>query len=578
MNVRFTKLLVEGFQSIGKESVLDLENQGITIIKGINEYDDKTSSNGSGKSSMVEAINWCLFGKTSAGVTNIVNRYYDKGCNVIVWFTRDNDSYSIQRSLDHSKYKTGVKVLHGDADISCRNKTDTDKLIKETILPFSQDIFLSTIFLSQGFSGRLSSLAPSARKERLEILANIEERVNQFKTEISDKKTELSNENNTLSSKVSYLSGQLDIYTREKDSIESLKEQAVEVPDIPVDELRSQMEDLKARIEEKRKESSEVDSKLVRVSSEQRESKLEANRLTLELREVKKKIKSIQETSTCPTCHQPITSEHAFIEQELRSNSISLQEGIDSAIEKVNVLEGQIGALQEESANLKTTYEGLTKTYSDCQTSISEYETAKSKNATLESKLARLNEWTKNILDTNSQLQELKDQQDYLEVRLGTADHILRLITKEFRTYLLSGIIEYMNGKLVGYSKYLFGNADSEIIKVDSDNTKLNIYLGDVSYESLSGGEKKKVDLALVLVQRDLALNISGFQCNLLVMDEILENMDETSSNASLILLNDVSEEIESMYLISHNNYSLPIDNVITVIKGKDKISNILMS
>ena len=572
MNVRFTKLSVEGFQSIGKETCFSLENQGITIIKGINEYDNKASSNGSGKSSLVEAINWCLFGKTSAGVTNVVNRYYDKGCNVIVWLSLDSEDYVIQRSLEHNKYKTGVKVLHNDEDLSCRNKTDTDKLIKETILPFSQETFLSTIFLSQGFSGRLSSLSPTARKERLEILSNIDERVNEFKTQVSNKKSELSAENNTLTSKLSYLSGQLDIYSREKETIEKLKQQAFEIPDIPVDEYRAEIEELSSSVFDIKSQENEERSKIDRVKNEQKQHKLEANRLTVELRDIKSKIKSIQETATCPTCHQPITSEHAFIEQDLTSKAVELQSGIDNAIDMVGLLDEQIDLLETTLTDIREQEDNLTKERDRLVASVSAYDTAVSKNSSLQSKLARQEEWDKNISETSEQISELKDQQSETEIRLNTASHILTLITKEFRTYLLSGIIEYMNSKLKEYSSYLFEN-DTDIISVSSDSSKLNIMLSDSMYESLSGGEKKKVDLALVLAQRDLALNISGFQCNILVMDEVLENMDEQASNSSLALLNDVSEEIESMYLISHNNYSLPIDNTITVIKGKDRIS-----
>ena len=116
------------------------------------------------------------------------------------------------------------------------------------------------------------------------------------------------------------------------------------------------------------------------------------------------------------------------------------------------------------------------------------------------------------------------------------------------------------------------------MIKLVVDSSKLDIYLGDVLYDTLSGGEKKKVDIALVLAQRDLALNIAGFSCNILILDEVMENLDETSTNCSLNLLMEASADIESMFIISHNNYSIQSDSIITIEKDNTRMSKISIS
>lgn len=576
MNVRFTKLIIEGFQSIGSKAELDLECQGITIIKGINEYEGKASSNGSGKSTIVEALDWCLFGKTSAGVTNVANRYYSNGCFVSVEFHKNNETYLIERFLDHKERKTGISLFCNGLDLSCRNKSDTDKLIKEKVLPFNQDVFLSTIFLSQGFSGRLSLLTPTARKERLEVLANIDERITAFKEQVNNKKSDYSDSLRECDKQVSYINGQLDAVIRNKENAERLKEKSVDIPDLDVDSVSAQMNELEKTIGDLKEDSKNYSEKVSKYEYQYSSLTSEKDRLNREKSKLETQANAIGESFECPTCHQTVSAELGEeIKADIEAKVSELEDEIFDKSEQVMLIESDLNSYRKIAEDVNNRLNAMSKTHKELTEKMYAYNKAVRENATLQGQLANLaniSELEKNILDLNSQIQEVNDKRGEVEIDYNITDHILKLITKEFRTYLLSGIIEYMNQKLQGYSDYLFENPDDKIW-VDADTSKLTIMLNDSLYESLSGGEKKKVDLALVLAQRDLALKVSGFQCNLLVLDEILENMDEVASNVSLKLLNDVSENIESVYLISHNNYSLPIDNTITVIKGEDRIS-----
>lgn len=580
MYIKFKALTIEGFQSIGNECCIDLESQGFVNIKGINEYDNKASSNGSGKSSLMESLNWCLFGKTSAGVTTVKNRYYNNGCCVSVTFEKNSQEYVISRYLDHHKFKSGITVKKCQKDtfedLSCRNKSDTDKLIKDTILPFTQDIFLSTIFLSQGFSGRLSLLTPSARKERLEILANIDEAVNQFKDKVSEKKNEYQDQLNKITSEISYLTGQLDVFTKEKDEITELQNQKLlDVPDIPIETLRNKLRTLEPKIVEI---SEQINSSALAVNKEISAYNTEKRQLQFikaEWEKICQKLNDIHVTGECPTCHQPITEE---LSKDVEQEYINTADDYES---KMNAYEQNIKDREkiyiEQNAlyeSLKEKKSALQTLYTRTKTSIEEYDGSLAKNTEIQNKLSRLDTCIDRIAVLSSEIASKAQEQSKVELTYQIADHSLKLITKDFRAYLLSDIISKMNSKLAEYSQKLFEN-QTDRISLSTEDNKLNILLGDNSYESLSGGEKKKVDLALVLAQRDIALLISGFQCNLLVLDEILENMDAVSSDISLRLLNDVSGDIESLYVISHNNYAIPVDRTITVTKHQNRLSTI---
>ena len=131
-----------------------------------------------------------------------------------------------------------------------------------------------------------------------------------------------------------------------------------------------------------------------------------------------------------------------------------------------------------------------------------------------------------------------------------------------------------MNHKSIEYSPYLFEKQGNVSLEIDGNN--INIYLGNRRFEDLSGGEGRRVDIILQLIQRDLARNESGFSSNILVLDEILDNLDAIGADSVIRLLEYKSPDIDSMLIVSHKqDITIPSDRVIKVVKSKDQLSHI---
>ena len=126
MNIYFKSIQIQNFRSLQNVSI-NLENQGIVIVRGINEYEDKATSNGSGKSSLFEAIIYAIFEETSTGEKDVSNRIINNGYKIILNFNIDGINYSIIRKNEGKKSE--VVLLKDNIDISARNKSDTNKLI-----------------------------------------------------------------------------------------------------------------------------------------------------------------------------------------------------------------------------------------------------------------------------------------------------------------------------------------------------------------------------------------------------------------------------------------------------------------
>lgn len=570
MYISFNNVNIEGFQAIETAS-LELDNQGIVKVFGINNYEDNADSNGSGKSSCFEAIMWALFGKTSVGISDPMNRYYDNGCMVELNFEIDKSEYKIIRSVKHHKYNTGVKFFANGNEISYRNKTDTDKAIKE-ILPFDSDVFLSIVFLSQGFNSRLSALTPSGRKERIESLTGIVDKVEEFKNHISTIKSKLNNEVNDANNKIFHNNGEKSTIQNQISGLE-YKISNVGESTLSKDEfiaIKQKLSENELKLQElnfKRRELESLVSEKEKMLFEKTSIKNQAEKCILNLHEQLNKL----EKHTCPTCNA-VLNEDKFNELNKQYTSDILNEK-----SKYNQILAEMPQIDNEIINSK---KHLETTKSDIS-AITDENNGISAQIKLYMDNNVVNEWKEQIIDLKSKLYDVEKEYnitkkiyDKLTARYDIANNCLTLVTKQFRTHLLENIINYLNSRLKMYSRMLFSNGEDKISFSVSSN-KLDICMGNAQYESLSGGEKRKVDIALTFAQRDLLLDIAGVSTNIIILDEVMDFMDESATNCVLNMIMSVSETISSMFIISHNNYDIPFDKIVKVIKNERRCSTV---
>ena len=109
------------------------------------------------------------------------------------------------------------------------------------------------------------------------------------------------------------------------------------------------------------------------------------------------------------------------------------------------------------------------------------------------------------------------------------------------------------------------------------DGNNIAITYDKKDYEVLSGGEKQKVDVIIQLAIRDMLCKFLNFSSNILVLDEITDSLDITGSQKMFNLISTKLNDVEAVYIVSHHqDFEIPVDSEITVVKGSDKISRIL--
>lgn len=582
MLLKFKSIKADNFLSI-LHSEVELDNQGVVLIKGINNSQGSADSNGSGKSTIVaESIFYALTGETLRGTSEVVNIFTtDNYALVELEFELNQINYRIIRTKNHPELGTNLKIFKNGIDISGDKLKKSEAILKEELGLIDSTLISGILILGQGLPDTFTSLKPKERKERLEILSQSSEFISELELRVSeltkDYSKKLQNNNQIVTQKETELrilresrkrdsERLVELYKKESDS----KELSEEL-EIIIEEGKK----ISSELKEKEGKKEELDIKVRELenllySSNSSKQNKEQERKTIELL-----ISKLTE-SKCPTCGQWIKSPE-LIESMKEENQKKL-DLIDKAISiysnKINFCKEEISKLKEEISKLNIQF--LKKELDNKRSRIIQIKSEikireESTKEQIEILSNALEDYNKKENQIEIELDSINKLSSEFETKLDILSWIKKMCSKDFRGYLLSGIIDYLNLRLDNYSKALFG---TNKLKMVLDGTKIYIDYEGRQYEGLSGGEKRLADICVQFSLRDMLKNTLGFMSNILILDEVFENIDESGVRNIVELINSFSET-SSIFVISHSHIEMPYDKVITVVKNLNNTSSV---
>lgn len=618
--IQFKKLIVHNFGSYG-HTELDLQNRGFCLVSGQNNYSkDNAMSNGAGKSFLWSAICYALTGETINGIkTNLKNINVEEAeCYVQLDFLYGSDEFSLTRTVSP---KADLKITKNAQDLSGKGIRESEKKLLELLPDLTKDLIASTIIIGQGMPNKFSSFSPSGRKELLEKLTKSDFMIEDLKVRITTRQQELSSKVREFEDSLIANNTQLNIHNSAVTRIRAALEQQVR-PDFDtlISTCEAKLSDcsqeslrVQATLTAHETEAETVNTRLLAISDEKakvstdeltaytaKHSELlsDKTKLTYEIAELTREINKLRNiTDTCPTCGQhlpnvtkPDTSaleaslaakQQAFsaIETDLRecdAKHAEYQTQINTAftaeLSELNAAATQykqlIATARAELYSLNSAAEALrtelNKLLYDKQNWDSRVENQHREIAGHEAEIVRLT----NIINITS-----LSKDDYSE-RLAIIRKMDTLIRRDFRGYLLSNIITYLDSRAKEYCNIVFGTKE---LSLSLNGNALDItYCGKI-FDGLSGGEKQRVDLILQLAIRDMLTSYLDLSANILVLDEITDFLDKKSCRAVMQLLENELNSVESVFIISHHaeELELPIDSEIKVIKNAEGISEV---
>lgn len=617
--IKFEKIILHNFGSYA-HSEIDFHDKGFCLVTGQNLFKkDDADSNGSGKSTFINAISACLTGETLSGVrSGFKNLHIEEDvCYITLNFYFDRDAFEITR---HFNPKSDLKIIKNGTDISGKGISESKKILAELLPDITKDLLASTITIGQGMPNRLTLNPPSGRKDVLEKLTKTDFMIEDVKERVSNRLLE-------VSQKIREIDDALLVKNTKKSSLEPIIEALTKELEEIVKPDKVVLDNLKEQLASKQKESQELSTKLKQISDqiefEYKELTNLNNKKNTELsnlnEEFQTRLKPLSEDKTilsvkisnlkheiqhlksivdvCPTCHQhlPNIFKPSTVEQE-KELSV-LQESYSLAEDKIKNLNQK---LTENHSMLESMFASDLKKLDDSAKSLkteqmklnSEVNRVTSDITRISTNIVSLEKdllnYEANIEAKTKKLESSKVEKDKLtqeitnlslsraefEQRLLILKKMETLVKRDFRGILLQNVIKYLDKKAKDFSQIVFGTRD------------LNIYLDgnnlDVSYdgrliESLSGGERMKVDLIVQLALRNLLINYFNMSSNILALDEVTDYLDKKGCDKIMSLIQSELNVVESVFIISHraDDLEIPIDNYLHVVKNEEGISEI---
>lgn len=669
--IRILKIEAQNFLSLGHIEVT-IKDRGLTIIDGINNDSSNFDNNGSGKSSIVEAIVYSLFGKTIRGISDdtLVNREIGKKLEVSIDLEVDGKHYRITRRRKYSS-KNNIELWVEGKDATPYSEKELNLKV-ERILGMSYKVFTSSIVFSDK-SIKFAMSTNSELKDIFEDILNLD-----FLTEcyeVAKSRINLSeNKLQSLSAK------KLDIETNLK-SLQEFQDKALEEYNREIKARDNSIEDLKELIEETKTSIGEVKDEIKLEEDNLSTQKIKLDELTSQLQQATpiftEEFDETKYSSNISTCRSLIeTLEEARSMEKLKvtkiKNAISkkkeekeeLEEDITNApkigdickycgsvitkdtkncksktamVEELEVLleeleedkKSQQSVVDTYDSKLEEAYENLRKAKKLKKDEYEAYISRKEKflrdnsdrsiRKLIEEQKEEVSSIEKLVVSSKMKLssleeryklkkQELKNLENYepknnselyrsnIEEKKSHLDIVNNNITSEtklleelnfwkvaygnqgIKSFLMEDIVPYLNTRVNKYLRHLSEDTYVEFTTtklLKSGNTKdtftVTIWKEDkpIEYSLFSGGEKKRLDISIILGIQDLIATRNNRNINVAFLDEVFDALDVTGVESIIQVLQEIMQERESIFVITHNpELKTFFSNVLTVVKN----------
>ena len=549
--IKFKMVKWKNFLSTGNSfTYIDLQLHDTTLIVG---------ENGSGKSTMLDALTFGLFGKPFRKINKpqLINSVNSSDCLVEVEFDMGSKSFLIRRGIKPNIFEIFVDGDLLNQDAKARDYQDT---LEKTILKLNYKSFTQIIILGSSSFQPFMQLPVASRREVIEDLLDI-----QIFSVMNQLLKERGIENDLgLHSN----SGDLELNS---EKIKVQEKYIEEVKEINNDKIQKTKEDIgqnNGRIEENNKTVQEKTTEVDNITKQLVENQPLEVRNT-ELRQVRNQIKSNSEkisksieffehTIECPTCQQGIDSSHK--DHVLVDRNAKIRE-YDQALVKIDceiaVLDDKLINSVDLSNNKKKIERNLNKLI-HTNYGIEEYVVKLQEEIEYLYKVQersvgdneRLHELKSDHSRLNSFRTELIDDRKYIDASLDLLKDtgIKTLIIKKYLP-VMNGLINKYLSAMESYFNFTLDEQFNEVIK--------SRFRDVFSYDSFSEGEKMRIDLALLFTWRSIAKMKNSANTNLLILDEVFDSsLDSVGTEEFLKLLSGMSTDA-NIFVISHKGDAL---------------------
>ena len=559
------------FKTLKWKNLLSTGNYFTEVALNSNANTLIVGTNGSGKSTMLDALCFALFGKPFRNVNkpNLLNSINGRECVVEINFSIGNKEFKIVRGIKPNIFEIYQDSVLLNQDAAVRDYQD---YLERFILKLNYKSFTQIVILGSASFTPFMQLSASDRRSIIEDLLDIQI----FSTMNGLVKERLTgNKDLTVAKKndISLLLQKYDLKKEHQDKLNQDTEEKVKEYEKEIllyrETIRTLHDDIDS-LEQAKQTLSEICAKIPENEKKITSFKKVESQIESKISKVGTDREFYEHNADCPTCRQAITLESKerhmgellSKQQELASGLTELQGKIaehESILVQLRSDEQTLHTTRVELAAKQTGKTGLESAIAKLEKQITDLNTAE--------ETADANELvvlSEQVVTTETQLRNLIDEKSYQD----TAASLLRdsgIKTKIIKQYLPI-INKLVNKYLASLDFFVNFNLDESF-----KETIKSRHRDDFSYHNFSEGEKQRIDMALMLTWRAVAKLKNSSNTNLLILDEVFDSsLDNTGTEELMKILHGL--EGVNLFVISHKGDILQ-DKFINTIRF-EKIKN----
>jgi DNA repair exonuclease SbcCD ATPase subunit len=543
----FNTIRWKNFLSTGNQfTEIKLDRSPSTLIVG---------ENGGGKSTMLDALCFSLFGKPFRNINKpqLVNSINKKQLLVEVEFHTGSKLYKIVRGI-----KPGLFEIYVDGELLNQDAAarDYQKYLEESILKLNYKSFTQIVILGSASFTPFMQLPSGTRRDIIEDLLDIQI-FTTMNVVLRDKLNALKDQIQDADGKLEVLKQKASIQKEYVDTLEANREKRVDeiISRIEEGELSiASFQGLVAALEGEKITHEDAKAALGDLATKQKKLESFKTKFSTQLRDLQKEVAFYNETDECPTCQQGIAHDH---KETIVS---SRQEKIEELIAENETLSEQISEL---SAEIITNNNEIIVQQRLIQALNLELNDITSKTGDIDTEKNKLKTYAKEVLVQNEEKAKLNEEKHYMDA-VSTLLKDTGIKTKIIRQYL-PVINKLVNKYLQSMDFFVQFNLDEKF-----DETIKSRHRDDFSYASFSEGEKQRIDLALLFTWRTIAKMKNSVATNLLILDEVFDSSLDNNGTDYIMSLLDTLGEDTNVFVISHKGDQL-FDKFRSLIKFEKK-------
>ena len=544
--ITFQKIRWKNFLSTGDHwSEIDFQGNTTNLVVG---------TNGSGKSTMLDALTFSLFNKPFRKVnkSQLINATNEKDCVVEVEFNVNNKDYLVRRSIKPNKFDIEVdgNLMHKESDDRINQK-----ILEENILKVNYKSFTQIVILGSSSFVPFMQLSTSNRRDVIEDLLDIrifsamntliKEKIRTEKEKIRSLDLKRDNIKDKICMQENFIK---ELEEQGKDNItENQKKRDKLGDEICVLIMKTEgLEDDVYGLTEKQKEVTGAGEKLLKLNTFK-------GKLSNKVATLTKEHKFFSENVTCPTCTQNIEESFRLNRiDDVQTKAKELKKGYDDlekTIKEEQNRERQFNQLSKEITKLNngisknnTQISGFQRQIRDLESEVQRFTEQLANRSTENEKLVEFTKTLETTLEESSERREEVVYHDFAYSLLKD-DGVKTKIIKKYLPFINQQVNRYL--QLMDF--YINFTLNEEFVE-----TVRSPIHEDFSYSSFSEGEKMRIDLALLFTWREIARVKNSVNTNLLIMDEVFDSsLDGFGTEEFLKIIRFVIKDA-NVFVISH--------------------------